>query len=147
MSREELRACPFCGQEAELHQEGKNAWGIECMGCHVFLPSDSWYLTKEIAIKAWNTRPQPKQERVEMEEKKLYDYLSANRDKFCEEDNHGNTNIWWNDIAKAICQRFSPPPLKALDVEDIRSMLDGMQGMDNREKAKAIYEYLKERVE
>lgn len=56
---EELKPCPFCGSEADIKCEGKNAWSVECMNehCGVFLPTDSWYISRENAIKAWNTRP------------------------------------------------------------------------------------------
>ena len=46
-----LRNCPFCGSEPELDWDGKH-WTIKCY-CGV---SNGHTITKEAAIKAWNTR-------------------------------------------------------------------------------------------
>lgn len=52
---QELKPCPFCGSTAELRDDGDEYYPYwvncnECVGCTGECP------TKELAIKAWNTR-------------------------------------------------------------------------------------------
>ena len=47
----ELKNCPFCGSEPEIDWDGKH-WTIKCY-CGV---SNGHTITKQDAIKAWNTR-------------------------------------------------------------------------------------------
>ncbi len=57
--KKELLDCPFCGSEADIECQGKSAWVVGCMNksCEVFLPTYSWFTSRENAINAWNTRP------------------------------------------------------------------------------------------
>lgn len=48
----ELLPCPFCGGTANLHIHDR--YGVECENCSMGLGCIK--LTKEDAIKAWNTR-------------------------------------------------------------------------------------------
>ena len=50
----ELKPCPFCGFEAELHMESQACFWVECLFCHVALQSRGG---KPGAIAAWNHRP------------------------------------------------------------------------------------------
>ncbi|EKO3908227.1 Lar family restriction alleviation protein [Vibrio fluvialis] len=63
----ELKPCPFCGGEAELIQsepstarfnEGTVNFAVACYGykCGVMPYPKLWQITKEEAVKAWNTR-------------------------------------------------------------------------------------------
>lgn len=72
--KEELKACPFCGEEAELHYDkytealdfgGEHIpefdeWYVQCKKC--FMVPNSWgngaWSSKDEAIKAWNLRPE-----------------------------------------------------------------------------------------
>ena len=49
---EELRKCPFCGGEAELHSGLLNNW-VLCLQCGVETKAK---LNKQEAIAAWNRR-------------------------------------------------------------------------------------------
>lgn len=61
MSETKLLPCPFCGGEADLVKYiGKldcKKFAVECRNIECpTLPCTEWYLDKEEAIKAWNTR-------------------------------------------------------------------------------------------
>ncbi len=56
--KEELKACPFCGENTELHTIGARSYGVICMGC---ASGTRKYLTRQEVIKQWNTRAEPKQ--------------------------------------------------------------------------------------
>ena len=67
MSEEELKSCPFCGGEAKeqwypdtCHPEAYILYGYQCKVCGS--SSFPYFRTKEEAIKAWNIRPEPRQE-------------------------------------------------------------------------------------
>jgi hypothetical protein len=47
---EELKACPFCGEEAILTKSG-HGYLVYCSNC------DGWEPEENRAIKSWNTRP------------------------------------------------------------------------------------------
>ena len=65
---EELKACPFCGEEARVSYSVNDSMGIGCsyIDCIIFLPDDVegtklaqyvWiYSDHDEAIQAWNTR-------------------------------------------------------------------------------------------
>ena len=58
---EQLKKCPFCGGEVYLTQEdfygrSDNDWMVSCDNCSLLFGFTSQFLTKEEAIKAWNTR-------------------------------------------------------------------------------------------
>ena len=59
----ELKPCPFCGGEAELHEItfGEKRFFIDCSNgeCPVLPQTDSFGY-KEPAIHVWNTRQSPK---------------------------------------------------------------------------------------
>lgn len=59
IKKDDLAPCPFCGSEADIECQGKSAWVVGCMNksCEVFLPTYSWFTSRENAINAWNTRP------------------------------------------------------------------------------------------
>lgn len=51
----ELKPCPFCGGKAKLRSDERDSivfWAL-CVAC---LVATSFYLTKEYAAEAWNTR-------------------------------------------------------------------------------------------
>lgn len=56
----ELKPCPFCGGEAEMHHEGRgDVWVVSCKvsRCAGYEEFGAWgYETKHNAIEAWNTR-------------------------------------------------------------------------------------------
>lgn len=69
MSKNELKRCPFCGEEAELtdHGDGTGGWMISCKPrCGVLMvarPTRSYpkgvdihKMGKEMTITAWNRR-------------------------------------------------------------------------------------------
>ena len=49
----ELKPCPFCGGEAELHGFHDLYWVVECVRCYA---SANDCDTEQDAIEAWNTR-------------------------------------------------------------------------------------------
>jgi len=56
---EGLKKCPFCGGEAEhdfnfIGANEETRYSVACLGCE---SRTGDYVTKENAIKAWNTRP------------------------------------------------------------------------------------------
>jgi Lar family restriction alleviation protein len=50
---EELKPCPFCGDEAELKYCGSNYYEVDCRGCG---GSTGIQNSKEEAVALWNTR-------------------------------------------------------------------------------------------
>jgi len=57
-NEEELRACPFCGDEAEIYQSFKKSGergtiGVSCFGCNATI---NGFKTFAQAAKAWNSR-------------------------------------------------------------------------------------------
>ncbi len=59
-----LLLCPFCGGEATLYtdnSEDEESWDVMCgtRKCFMEFGAD-WFLRKEQAIKAWNTRVEQK---------------------------------------------------------------------------------------
>lgn len=58
----ELKSCPWCGEIPELWQAPKGNWYIDCRGhdCGVNPGTDN-YLSKENAIKIWNSRHDAKE--------------------------------------------------------------------------------------
>lgn len=52
-TKDELLACPFCGGEAEVCQNGTSMYWVLCRTCHA-CPDDK--ATRVEAIAAWNTR-------------------------------------------------------------------------------------------
>ena len=50
---EELKACPFCGEELKLVTEQSGAWYVRCGNCQTFGPSAT---EEQEAIDAWNKR-------------------------------------------------------------------------------------------
>ena len=58
---DQIAACPFCGGHKQTPKNsGRWGWFVSCQ-CHAVGPNA---LTKEAAIKAWNTRVEPKQGRL-----------------------------------------------------------------------------------
>lgn len=54
---EELKPCPFCGEEANLSKNSCGSWDIGCTNGKCDMCARSFgFDTKETAIKAWNTR-------------------------------------------------------------------------------------------
>jgi hypothetical protein len=54
----ELANCPFCGKSNPSVWQVVGRWRVKCVnGC---LASTSGYISREGAIRAWNQRPQPK---------------------------------------------------------------------------------------
>lgn len=57
---EELKPCPFCGGNAEINQNGRNGYTIECTKCHisktqrVLRMSMEWL--KLVMVENWNKR-------------------------------------------------------------------------------------------
>lgn len=58
--KKELKDCPFCGSNencgVDINSEGKHQWYVSCDKCNIYMPSDNYYLSREFAIEAWNTR-------------------------------------------------------------------------------------------
>lgn len=52
---DELKACPFCGAQAELYCQKSRNWVVKCTGCRA--ASDDFGIDANIA--AWNRRPSP----------------------------------------------------------------------------------------
>ena len=54
-----MKPCPFCGSNPAMHEypDGKGTHFIMCSNekCEV-QPQTSWYKTKAVVIKKWNTR-------------------------------------------------------------------------------------------
>ncbi len=56
-----LLNCPFCGesnmQEVDVDglfiSETRNGWSVGCRSCETFR---SWYITRQDAVRSWNTR-------------------------------------------------------------------------------------------
>ncbi len=69
MKKDELKACPFCGGKGEVFFNNANElWYVCCYDeyndfdcCEI---NTTWYSNKEDAIKAWNTRTEPKEQDV-----------------------------------------------------------------------------------
>lgn len=60
---EPLLPCPFCGREtAKPKSSGRWGWFVGCT-CHAVGPNAE---SKEDAIKAWNTRTEPLQGRLDI---------------------------------------------------------------------------------
>ena len=57
MKEDELRACPFCGEKAELKNMGMNRYHIKCCQCGAQI-GETWSDTQTIEenIKDWNKR-------------------------------------------------------------------------------------------
>ena len=53
MSKEELKLCPFCGEEARVRNVQVRVWFVECGACE---SSIRIYVSRKDAIKAWNRR-------------------------------------------------------------------------------------------
>ena len=54
---EELKPCPFCGDEARIVLDrGRNAVGVECSKCTAQQPPSWDVASEEWAVRAWNTR-------------------------------------------------------------------------------------------
>ena len=76
MSEIKLLPCPFCGGEAILHHNGLTEKDhVTCLDCYC-RTKDS--ITKEEAIKQWNTR-KPMERIVERLEEKKQEYLEGFR--------------------------------------------------------------------
>lgn len=67
MNNKELKPCPFCGGDAEIHkcQSGDNDsiyYRVACANekCSMGNP-DAWYENKIELVKDWNTRHTPEQ--------------------------------------------------------------------------------------
>ena len=78
----ELKRCPFCGGEAKLEQEKiVGLYTVKCKDCFARIPfqfdfGEGLEVSKEKAIKAWNTR-KPMQnivERLEEEKTSCFDW-------------------------------------------------------------------------
>ena len=55
---QELKPCPFCGQQqAKVKHSSRWGWFVSCQ-CAAVGPSSE---SREAAIDAWNTRPEPAQ--------------------------------------------------------------------------------------
>lgn len=50
---DELKPCPFCGNDAVLYEDYEGGWVIECKRCFVQIWRKN---SKKAAIKAWNRR-------------------------------------------------------------------------------------------
>ena len=57
---DELRKCPFCGGDAEVISAGRGKYQAQarCTQCHCEL--GAWYISKQAAAHAWNTRAEKK---------------------------------------------------------------------------------------
>ena len=64
MSEETLKACPFCGGEAEIEQTGTNRRSciVSCLDCGARNEGPDEY---ENSGKAWNTRQSPESKKIE----------------------------------------------------------------------------------
>ena len=63
MAKTELLPCPFCGeQKAGVKHSGLWGYFVSC-SCTAVGPGRT---TRDAAIIAWNTRPEPKQGRLEI---------------------------------------------------------------------------------
>lgn len=54
MEKQELKPCPFCGNEAELTHYEVDGYLPHCTRCDGMI--EHWFSEKEEAIKAWNKR-------------------------------------------------------------------------------------------
>ena len=49
---EELKPCPFCGNEAEMLNYSENEWLVHCPACSGMV--ERWRETEEEAVEQWN---------------------------------------------------------------------------------------------
>lgn len=56
---DKIKPCPFCGGEAKVRRVGrwKQRFSVFCSRCYkTTIPGKSWKLTKQGAIREWNSR-------------------------------------------------------------------------------------------
>ena len=84
---EELRSCPFCGEEAFCGHDAQG-WAVLCpsMQCDVS-PTTTYHDSEEQAIAAWNTRTDSAlAKRMRVLEEALRELLAATPQEECEAD-------------------------------------------------------------
>jgi len=75
MSKEELKACPFCGgEDCDVDSYNTSKWTVLCNGCGVETDGEE---TEGEAIKAWSTRAESQE--LEREKAELVEWLESKR--------------------------------------------------------------------
>jgi hypothetical protein len=85
-----LLPCPFCGGEAQIHENSYDAFWALCDGCGL-ATSETGVATREEASLRWNTRAPVSQGEIRFTKEEWADHILAN---FKTEDNRTKAEEW-----------------------------------------------------
>lgn len=59
-TNETIKPCPFCGDDAHIHEVEENCWGCGCKACGYDVLNGpvgiGWHVSRSAATEAWETR-------------------------------------------------------------------------------------------